>query len=185
MILYPKQRRYQAALHPLKLVYSLIVENPCILRLIIGIHYLAISSFLSNILRMRMKRLCYVFNNQYSIRRKEYQGRKARYFFSSKREYPPHYQVRWNQEFRGQQKRGYSLYIHFLVCNTKASLSCFCSKKLLLVGGFEMRDLKSKDISPWDRQSVLYRGFSRSIKRDQSFIPGCVLVFIPFSFQLL
>lgn len=27
-ILYPKQRRYQAALHPFQLVYSVIVENP-------------------------------------------------------------------------------------------------------------------------------------------------------------
>nr|YP_010194764.1 hypothetical protein LK293_mgp004 [Arctium tomentosum]YP_010194894.1 hypothetical protein LK294_mgp004 [Arctium lappa]QZZ81503.1 hypothetical protein [Arctium tomentosum]QZZ81633.1 hypothetical protein [Arctium lappa] len=25
----PKQRRYQAALHPFQLVYSVIVENPC------------------------------------------------------------------------------------------------------------------------------------------------------------
>ena len=28
-ILYPKQRRYQAALHPFQLAYSVIVENPC------------------------------------------------------------------------------------------------------------------------------------------------------------
>ena len=28
-ILYPKQTRYQAALHPFQLVYSIIVENPC------------------------------------------------------------------------------------------------------------------------------------------------------------
>ena len=28
-ILYPKQRRYQAALHPFQLVYGVIVENPC------------------------------------------------------------------------------------------------------------------------------------------------------------
>ena len=29
-ILYPKQTRYQAALHPFQLVYSIIVENPCL-----------------------------------------------------------------------------------------------------------------------------------------------------------
>ena len=28
-ILYPKKRRYQAALHPFQLVYGVIVENPC------------------------------------------------------------------------------------------------------------------------------------------------------------
>lgn len=28
-ILYPKQTRYQAALHPFQLVYNVIVENPC------------------------------------------------------------------------------------------------------------------------------------------------------------
>ena len=29
-ILYPKQTRYRAALHPFQLAYSVIVENPCL-----------------------------------------------------------------------------------------------------------------------------------------------------------
>ena len=47
-ILYPKQGRYQAALHPFQLVYGVIVENPCpVFRYFLYLYkiYLAISSF--------------------------------------------------------------------------------------------------------------------------------------------
>lgn len=56
-ILYPKQTRYQAALHPFQLVYSVIVENPgFVFHIFISSididKYLVISSFWFQIIRI-------------------------------------------------------------------------------------------------------------------------------------